>query len=213
MNDSRTFANQILVSWTPNFNQELAVDIKVGGQLYKALNFDGTSSQDFSVQSPPNTIAGKFIATFYADGKSGQLDSDTFTWDLAGQKSFFNGGTIGLWQEQELQREMLVTTGNALTTQGSRTFGGVITVEWTPDFFDPSISVKIKSGSNLLKVMTFATSDTQTFNVSQGTTVSTSGKFTAVFNAGGLTGTLTANQFMWDINGQEGSFQGDIGTW
>ena len=93
---------------------------------------------------------------------------------------------IFLWQESDLKKEMLITTDIALTTlASSRTFGGVITVEWLPDFFDSAISVTIKSGENLLKIMKFTTSGSKTFEVSHGTTITARGKFTAVFNGKG----------------------------
>ena len=101
----------------------------------------------------------------------------------------------------------------ALTTNGSRTFGGVITVTWIPSATEPSLTVTITSGGSLLKSLVFDGSGTQSFDVGQGTTVTTQGTFTAVFGAGGKTGTLSADKFSWDINGQEGSFKGDIGIW
>jgi hypothetical protein len=71
----------------------------------------------------------------------------------------------------------------------------------------------VNSGGKLLKSLIFDGSDTLSFNVGQGTTVSAQGTFTAVFNADGKTGTLTADSFSWDINEQKGSYSGDIGIW
>ena len=101
----------------------------------------------------------------------------------------------------------------ALTTNGSRTFGGTITVTWSPSTTEPLLTVMIDSGGSLLKALNFDGTETQSFKVGQGTTVTTEGTFTAVFNAAGKTGTLTAEHFSWDISGQKGGFQGTIGIW
>lgn len=103
---------------------------------------------------------------------------------------------------------------NALTTSGSRTFAGVITVTWTPDSAEPKLLVVISSGGSTLKYLTYDGTGKLSFDVSQGGgTVKTNGTFSALFDAGGKSGTLTADEFNWLINDQEGSYKGDIGRW
>lgn len=110
-------------------------------------------------------------------------------------------------------REINIMSEVTLTTDGTRTFGGVITVQWRPSTTQNSLTVNIDQGGSLLQSLIFDGSGTESFDTGQGTTITTQGTFTAIFGAGGTTGTLSAHEFCWDVNGQQGSFKGTIGIW
>ena len=95
---SRTFANALIVTWTPSANSvELDVTICGSGVLLCNMTFTPyDSSQSFTFATSSEKGCGSFEADFSADGKSGTLNSRRFRWVANGQRGHFVG-TIGTW--------------------------------------------------------------------------------------------------------------------
>ncbi|MCA1568624.1 MAG: hypothetical protein LC803_23860 [Acidobacteria bacterium] len=102
----------------------------------------------------------------------------------------------------------------AATAGGSRTFAGAFTVTWTPSATTAQLTVTITAGGALLTSTVFIPDNaTQAVSGSNGT-FSVDGVLIAVFNSGGMTGTLLAQpmNFNSPTTGKQ-TFSGAVGLW
>ena len=100
----------------------------------------------------------------------------------------------------------------AVTSSGSRTFGGQFTVTWTPSSTAASVVVAISGGANQLTNNTFVPgNNTQPVSGGDGT-YSVSGTIIVAFNNGGTTGTILGQDLKFTApNGGSTTFNGWIG--
>ncbi len=95
---SRTYGNMV-VKWTASTTgSAVSVAISSGGAQIAQLEFTpDTLNQYLTYQNPPQFATGRFMVTFSADGKSGQLSCENFVWDINKQPGGPVSGFIGTW--------------------------------------------------------------------------------------------------------------------
>ena len=99
------------------------------------------------------------------------------------------------------------------TVGGSRQFGNSFLIRWTPSQTIPQLQVQIFAGGTLLASNTFTPDNaTQAVN-GAASTYEVRGMLAALFDAGGISGTLVALQLNMIANGVDTSFKGTIGLW
>lgn len=102
-----------------------------------------------------------------------------------------------------------------MSNTGSKIYGN-IAVNWTASTSTTSLSVTITDGgpSNIIGSMTFTPSTLNQKLTYNNPPQSASGNFTAEFSADGTSGTLSCNDFKWNLtSGEGGPVTGIVGIW
>lgn len=102
----------------------------------------------------------------------------------------------------------------AVTTAGSRTFGGNVVVEWNPSSTEASVLVKITVGSALAWERTFTPENTSQEVLGEGETWKLEGgTFTVEFSGDGKDGQLHAHSWLFSVENNQHNFTGLVGVW
>jgi len=99
-----------------------------------------------------------------------------------------------------------------MATSGERIYSNIV-ISWEASTSDTSMKVTITSGGALIGVLTF-TPDTLTHTLDyKNKEWSANGTFTVEYDAKGTSGSLSCEEFIWDLNSGSGNTSGLIGIW
>lgn len=100
-----------------------------------------------------------------------------------------------------------------MSNTGSTVYGNV-EVKWTASTSESSLSVTINSGGTIIGSMKFTPTTLNQKLTYQNPPQSASGNFSAEFSADGKSGTLSCNDFKWQLtSGDGGPVSGIVGIW